>query len=96
MACADRVFELIEEPEEVHEKENAVVLKDVKGNIQLDNVCFSYIPEKKLIENLCLNVKSGQRIAIVGPTGCGKTTLINLLMRFYDTRATVWCCRKPG
>ena len=85
LACADRVFELIEEPEEVHEKENAVVLKDVKGNIQLDNVCFSYIPEKKLIENLCLNVKSGQRIAIVGPTGCGKTTLINLLMRFYDT-----------
>lgn len=85
LACADRVFELIEEPEEVHEKENAVVLKDVKGNIQLDNVCFSYILEKKLIENLCLNVKSGQRIAIVGPTGCGKTTLINLLMRFYDT-----------
>lgn len=85
LACADRVFELIEEPEEVHEKENAVVLKDIKGNIQLDNVCFSYIPEKKLIENLCLNVKSGQRIAIVGPTGCGKTTLINLLMRFYDT-----------
>lgn len=85
LACADRVFELIEEPEEVHEKENAVVLKDVRGNIQLDNVCFSYIPEKKLIENLCLNVKSGQRIAIVGPTGCGKTTLINLLMRFYDT-----------
>lgn len=85
LACADRVFELIEEPEEVHEKENAVVLKDVKGNIQLDNVCFSYIPEKKLIENLCLKVKSGQRIAIVGPTGCGKTTLINLLMRFYDT-----------
>ncbi len=85
LACAGRVFELLEEAEEITEKENVVTLENVQGNVSLDNVCFSYIKERKLIENLCLSVKQGQRIAIVGPTGCGKTTLINLLMRFYDT-----------
>ena len=85
LACAGRVFELLEEAEEITEKENAVTLENVQGNVSLENVCFSYIKERKLIENLCLSVKQGQRIAIVGPTGCGKTTLINLLMRFYDT-----------
>lgn len=85
LACAGRVFELLEETEEVPEKEPAVILENVQGNVQLENVYFSYVKERKLIENLCLSVKSGQRVAIVGPTGCGKTTLINLLMRFYDT-----------
>lgn len=85
IACAGRVFELIEENTEVEEAENALVLNNVKGNIALENVYFSYTQEKKLIQNLNLNVMSGQRVAIVGPTGCGKTTLINLLMRFYDT-----------
>lgn len=80
--CAERVFDLIESEPEVAEKTE--VLSEVKGNIDLENVCFSYVPERKLIENLNLSVKPGQRIAIVGPTGCGKTTLINLLMRFYD------------
>ncbi|MEE0859461.1 MAG: ABC transporter ATP-binding protein [Acutalibacteraceae bacterium] len=85
LACAGRVFELIEEPTEIEEAKNALVLNNVKGNIALENVYFSYTQEKKLIQNLNLNVMSGQRVAIVGPTGCGKTTLINLLMRFYDT-----------
>ncbi|MEF2919792.1 MAG: ABC transporter ATP-binding protein [Acutalibacteraceae bacterium] len=85
LACAGRVFELLEETEEVPEKEPAVILENVQGDVQLENVYFSYVKERKLIENLCLSVKSGQRVAIVGPTGCGKTTLINLLMRFYDT-----------
>lgn len=85
LACAGRVFELLEEDVEVPDKENPVVLKNVQGNINLENVCFSYIKVRKLIENLNLSVKQGQRVAIVGPTGCGKTTLINLLMRFYDT-----------
>lgn len=84
LACAARVFELIEEPSVTPDKDNAVVLKNAAGNVELKNVFFSYVPEKKLIENLSLSVKSGQRIAIVGPTGCGKTTVINLLMRFYD------------
>ena len=84
LACADRVFELIEQPSETPDDENAAVLKDVKGDITLKDVKFSYVPEQKLIENLNLNAKSGMRVAIVGPTGCGKTTLINLLMRFYD------------
>lgn len=84
LACADRVFELIEQTPEIHDAENAAVLKDVKGDITLKDVKFSYVPEQKLIENLNLNAKSGMRVAIVGPTGCGKTTLINLLMRFYD------------
>lgn len=84
LACADRVFELIEQTPEIPDAENAPVLKDVKGDITLKDVKFSYVPDQKLIENLNLNAKSGMRVAIVGPTGCGKTTLINLLMRFYD------------
>ncbi|MDE7333919.1 MAG: ABC transporter ATP-binding protein/permease [Lachnospiraceae bacterium] len=84
LACAARIFELIEEEPQEPDKEGAVVLTDVKGQVELENVSFSYVPEKKLIENLNLHVKPGQRIAIVGPTGCGKTTIINLLMRFYD------------
>ena len=84
LACAGRVFELIEEKEEIPEAENAISLSGCEGNVDINDVSFSYVPEKKLIENLNLSVKAGQRIAIVGPTGCGKTTLINLLMRFYD------------
>ncbi len=84
LASAARVFELIEAEEESPEPEDAAELSDVKGEIALHNVYFSYTPEKPLIEGLCLNVSQGQRVAIVGPTGCGKTTLINLLMRFYD------------
>ena len=84
LACADRVFELIEQPSETPDDENAAVLSNVKGDITLKEVKFSYSPDQKLIENLNLNAKSGMRVAIVGPTGCGKTTLINLLMRFYD------------
>ena len=84
LACASRLFELIEEEPQVPDSENAIVLKNAKGSIGLENVAFSYVPEKPLIEDLNLSVKPGQRIAIVGPTGCGKTTLINLLMRFYD------------
>ena len=84
LACAARVFELIEEEPEIADKETAVVLEDVEGKIELSNVYFSYTADKKLIRDFNLSVKPGQRIAIVGPTGCGKTTLINLLMRFYD------------
>ena len=84
LACASRVFELIEEPSEKPDSADATVLKDVKGNVELDDVSFSYTPEKPLIEGLDLSVKPGMRVAIVGPTGSGKTTLINLLMRFYD------------
>lgn len=84
LACAARVFELIEEEPEVPDKEDAVVLEDAEGNIRLEHVYFSYTADKKLIQDFNLSVKPGQRIAIVGPTGCGKTTLINLLMRFYD------------
>lgn len=84
IACAARIFELIEEEPQVPDSPNAVVLGEAEGNVNLENVAFSYVPDKNLIENLNLSVKSGQRIAIVGPTGCGKTTLINLLMRFYD------------
>ena len=84
LACAARVFELIEEEAEVSEPESAKVLEDAKGEIKLENVWFSYTDEKKLIQDFNLTVKPGQRVAIVGPTGCGKTTLINLLMRFYD------------
>lgn len=83
-ACADRIFELIEEKPQIPDSENAETLENAKGNVTLSNVYFSYVPERKLIQNLNLNVKSGMRVAIVGPTGCGKTTLINLLMRFYD------------
>lgn len=84
IACAARVFELIEEEPEIPDKESAAVLEDAKGEIQLEHVWFSYSADKKLIQDFNLSVKPGQRIAIVGPTGCGKTTLINLLMRFYD------------
>ena len=84
LASAARVFELMEEEPQVPDAEDAVVLADVDGNVEMDHVYFSYTPEQKLIENFNLNVKPGQRIAIVGPTGCGKSTVINLLMRFYD------------
>lgn len=84
LAGADRVFTLLDKPDQKPEKENAVVLENCNGKIDIENVYFSYTPEKKLITNFNLHVKPGQRVAIVGPTGCGKTTLINLLMRFYD------------
>ncbi|MBQ5717430.1 MAG: ABC transporter ATP-binding protein [Clostridia bacterium] len=84
LVCANRVFELIEQQPEIPDDVNATELNDVCGNVDLDSVYFSYTPEQKLIENLNLSVKPGMRVAIVGPTGCGKTTLINLLMRFYD------------
>ena len=87
IACAGRVFDLIEETPQIPEKEDAVVLSDVKGNVILSDVSFSYTPEQKLIENFSLDVKPSQRIALVGPTGCGKTTIINLLMRFYDVNS---------
>lgn len=83
IASAGRIFQLIDEPTETSDRGNTV-LTECNGDVTLDNVSFYYVPEKPLIENLNLNVKSGQHIAIVGPTGCGKTTLINLLMRFYD------------
>lgn len=86
-ACAGRLFELLEEKEVPQDKENAVELKTVDGKLELKNVCFSYVENKKLIDNFNLSVKPGQRVAIVGPTGCGKTTLINLLMRFYDVNS---------
>ena len=84
IACAGRIFELIEEEPQTPEPEDAVHLKDVKGYVSAKDVFFSYVPGRKLIEHFNLSVKPGQKIAIVGPTGCGKTTLINLLMRFYD------------
>ena len=84
MACAGRVFELLDETPQVPEKENAHVLTDTKGAIEIKGVNFSYVKDKTLITNLNLSVKPGMRVAIVGPTGCGKSTLINLLMRFYD------------
>lgn len=84
LACAARIFELIEETPQIPEPENPCVLQNVKGRLSLRDVSFSYVPERKLIEHFNLAVQPGQRIAIVGPTGCGKTTLINLLMRFYD------------
>lgn len=84
MACAGRVFELLDETPQVPEKENAHVLTDTKGAIEIKDVNFSYVKDKTLITNLNLSVKPGMRVAIVGPTGCGKSTLINLLMRFYD------------
>ena len=84
LACAARIFELIEEEPQTADAADARVLTDAKGAIDLSHVAFSYTPDRRLIEDLNLQVKPGQRIAIVGPTGCGKTTLINLLMRFYD------------
>ena len=84
IACAGRIYEIIDEPTEIPDSATAVSLEAVEGKVSFENVYFSYTADKKLIENLNLNVKADQRIAIVGPTGCGKTTLINLLMRFYD------------
>ncbi len=86
IACAAHIFELIEEPSQIPDKNDAHILTDVKGDVELSNVDFSYVEEKPLMKDFCLNVKAGQKIAIVGPTGCGKTTLINLLMRFYDVK----------
>ena len=86
-ACAGRLFELLEEKEVPPDSPDAVELKNVDGRLELRNVSFSYVENKKLIEDFNLSVKAGQRVAIVGPTGCGKTTLINLLMRFYDVNS---------
>lgn len=87
LACASRVFELIDEDEEIKDNENALVLNKPNGDVDLCDVAFSYSPDKDLIKDLNLSVKGGMRVAIVGPTGCGKTTLINLLMRFYDVNS---------
>ena len=87
LACAGRVIELIEEDAEVPDAEDAVDLEHANGKVELSHVYFSYVPEQKLIEDFNLSVKPGQRVAIVGPTGCGKTTLINLLMHFYDVNS---------
>ncbi len=87
LACAARIFELIEEPSEKPDDKDAAVLEHADGHVDIDHVYFSYVPTQKLIEDFNLHVKPGQRVAIVGPTGCGKTTLINLLMRFYDVNA---------
>ena len=84
LACAIRLFELIEAKPQTPDKENALVLDEAKGNIEIKDIAFSYDPEKPLIRDFSLSVESGKRIAIVGPTGCGKTTFIGLLMRFYD------------
>ncbi len=87
LACAGRVFEFIEEEPQIPEADNAIVLKEPRGRITMENVNFSYTSEQKLIQNFHLEVSPGQRVAIVGPTGCGKTTVINLLMRFYDVNS---------
>ena len=87
LACAERIFDLIAEPAEEPDAPDARVLKDVAGHVTIDGVAFSYVPERPLITGLSLDVPPGSRVAIVGPTGCGKTTLINLLMRFYDVQA---------
>ncbi len=84
LACAERLFELVEQKPQTPDAENAHVFEDVEGNVTLSNVAFSYSKDKELIKNLNLEVEKGNRVAIVGPTGCGKTTLVNLLMRFYD------------
>lgn len=91
IACAGRIFELIEEEPQVPEAVEAVHLQDVEGQVVCRQVAFSYVPDKKLIENFNIAIKPGQRVAIVGPTGCGKTTLINLLMRFYDVNEGSIC-----
>ena len=87
IVCASRIFALIEEEAQTPDAEDAMVLKDAQGNVTLENVNFQYVPDKKLIQDFNLQVKPGQRVAIVGPTGCGKTTVINLLMRFYDVNS---------
>ncbi len=91
LACAARIFALIEEEPQVPERADAQVLRDVEGRVDLTHVDFSYVPEKQLITDFNLSVKPGQRVAIVGPTGCGKTTVINLLMRFYDVNEGKIC-----
>ncbi len=87
LVCAGRIFELIEEKPQIPDSEEALVLEDAKGYVGIEDVSFSYVPERKLIQHLNLQVRPGQRVAIVGPTGCGKTTVINLLMRFYDVNS---------
>lgn len=91
LACAARIFALIEEEPQIPEKDNAQILTEVSGKVDLEHVEFSYVPDKQLITDFTLSVKPGQRVAIVGPTGCGKTTVINLLMRFYDVNAGKIC-----
>lgn len=85
LACAARIFELLEQPEESEDKDR--ILQDIKGEVEIEDVCFSYVKDSPLIEDFNLDVSPGMRVAIVGPTGCGKTTLINLLMRFYDVNS---------
>ena len=85
--CGERIFDLIDQEDEKQDFENAITLKDAKGKIILKNVYFAYEENQRLIEDFSLSVKPGQKVAIVGPTGCGKTTLINLLMRFYDVNS---------
>ena len=87
LACAGRIFELIDEPAQEPDVPDAKTLQNVRGEVDIEHVCFSYTPERRLIEDFTLHVKPGQRVAIVGPTGCGKTTMINLLMRFYDVKS---------
>lgn len=87
LACAARIFELIEEEKEIPDASDAVTLGEADGRVDIEDVYFSYVPDKKLIEDFNFHVKPGQRVAIVGPTGCGKTTIINLLMRFYDVNS---------
>lgn len=94
LACAGRIFDFIESPSQIAEADDAIVLENARGEIDLKKVSFSYTPDRKLIEDFCLQVKPGQRVAIVGPTGCGKSTLINLLMRFYDVNAGEICVDK--
>ncbi len=89
IACAGRIYELIDEPAQLPDADGAATLEDVKGDVEFKNVEFSYEEDKPLIKGLNISAKAGQRIAIVGPTGCGKTTLINLLMRFYDVQGGV-------
>ncbi len=91
LACAGRVFDLLDQPEEPSDADGVQLAYPARGEVRLEDVSFSYLPERPLIEGLTLDVKSGQRIAIVGPTGCGKTTLINLLMRFYDVNGGRIC-----
>ena len=87
LACAGRIFELIDEPAQEPDAPDAKALQNVCGEVDIEHVCFSYTPERRLIEDFTLHVRPGQRVAIVGPTGCGKTTMINLLMRFYDVKS---------
>lgn len=91
LACAARIFELIEEEPQIPDREDSAVLTDVEGRVDLQHVEFSYVPDRKLITDFNLSVRPGQRVAIAGPTGCGKTTVINLLMRFYDVQSGKIC-----